>query len=167
MDEFGETELIAAARKGDIDGCKKLIMAGAQLVSKDRNGRTLQTALNEAASKDHLDVATFLLEEGAIVNEANVYGLTPLIQATVRKHFAMCELLFQHGADVNVSDNQGVTPLMYAVRGGNSELIKLILQHDPDIEAKNYLGETALLVAGEQECRTCQTSSRGWSRHSY
>lgn len=152
---FNKTPLMGAIAKGDLEIVHFLLSQGAQLVSKDRNGKILQLALNEAAQRNRLDIVPILLQRGANVNETDEYGWTPLLTASIYHNFEMCKLLVQHGANVKICDRQGVTPLMYSLSTGIINMVKYFLEQGSDIEAKTYMGDTALLLAVERSKVDC------------
>jgi len=49
------------------------------------------------ASKWHIDVAKFLIENKADVNKPDIYGRTPLHVAAADNYSDMCELLIDSG----------------------------------------------------------------------
>ena len=61
-DFMGNTELMAAARIGDLKTVKRLQAGGANLAA--RNGQ-LRSAVGLAIGRDHLGVARWLIEAGA------------------------------------------------------------------------------------------------------
>ncbi|OGP60430.1 MAG: hypothetical protein A2V67_19020 [Deltaproteobacteria bacterium RBG_13_61_14] len=87
------------------------------------------TPLQIAVIRGHKDMAQYLLDQKANVNEANDYGRTPLHLAAYwgRKDFV--ELLLSRGAKVNVRDKTGITPLQLARQRGHGDIADLLRQH--------------------------------------
>lgn len=56
-----------------------------------------------------------LINAGANVNEKDVYGLTPLIQATITNNLTIAKTLIEKGASIDQKDVTGQTPLQWAV----------------------------------------------------
>jgi ankyrin repeat protein len=90
-----ESELIAAAVKGDNVEIAKLLADGVNVNAKDEQGGT---ALAHAAWFGHLDTVNLLLEKGADVNAKKNDGATPLLLATWNKHPDVAEVLTKAGA---------------------------------------------------------------------
>jgi ankyrin repeat protein len=90
-----ESELIAAAVKGDNAELTKLLADGVNVNAKDSEGGT---ALAHAAWFGHLDTVKFLLEKGADVNAKKNDRATPLLLATWNKHPDVVEVLTKAGA---------------------------------------------------------------------
>jgi ankyrin repeat protein len=137
----------------------------------------LNVALREAADGNSdgakedglLEVARFLLEQGANVNEPDKDGWTPLTRAIARERLAMVRLLLDRGAAVNgkcacgnfdvqvhlATDktlHNGVewTPLLMAASRRSDrgvEMIQLLLAKGADVNQQNGLGETPLMMA--------------------
>jgi hypothetical protein len=56
-----------------------------------------------------------LIEAGADVNEKDVYGFTPLIEATIKNDLEIAKLLLAHKARIDQVDVSGQTALQWAV----------------------------------------------------
>jgi ankyrin repeat protein len=80
----GLTPLMFAAREGDLDSAKILIAGGAAL---NRAAGDLSSALTLAIQNGFYDLASYLVDKGADVNQADVLGCTPLFLAVhTRNH---------------------------------------------------------------------------------
>ena len=79
-------ELLERARRGDLDGVKRLIQQGVDVNTNECNN---QTALYCACENGNTEVAQYLLDNGASVN----LGAKPLI-AAVRNDCYDCCLLY-------------------------------------------------------------------------
>ncbi|MBI3864159.1 MAG: ankyrin repeat domain-containing protein [Planctomycetia bacterium] len=75
---------------------------------------SMPTVLHRAAETGDLPLARYLLQGGADVNGATVWGLTPLMSAAERGHVGVMELLLSAGADIDATDETGRTALFYA-----------------------------------------------------
>lgn len=73
-----------------------------------------------------------LIKEGANVNEKDVYGLTPLIEATLKKDMAIATLLLENGARIDQEDISGQTALQWAVNRYHVPLCELFLKYKAD-----------------------------------
>jgi len=83
-------ELIFAASAGDIHEVKKIVAAGISVNDSDYDGRT---ALHLAASENRLEVADFLLKNGANLYAKDRWGGTPHSDAKKAKNREMLELV--------------------------------------------------------------------------
>ena len=106
---------------------------------KGRDGRTL---LIHTALYNRLEIAKWLLKNGALVDEKDMQGFSALHGAVLSNNFEMIECLLEHGASIDSRDNFGNTPLMRA--GLNVDTIKLLLDHGADYTVENYSGITPL-----------------------
>ena len=127
-----------AAQIGSVRQLRRCLRRGVDVNLMDDSG---VTPLHLAVGYGHLDVAEYLLSNGANVNATlstdgtvhSAYHLTtPLIAATASRFFdaRMVELLLQHGAQVNHIDTTGKSALFYAVcKTHNIEAATLLLEH--------------------------------------
>ena len=135
-----------AAKQGNLDEVKRLIVQGKNINASDKCG---STALHEAVSYDHLDVTKLLISKGADVDAKTVYGETPLLVAAIHDNVTMAQLLVNNGAHVNARDIKGRAPLHWAARHGPLSMVELLIGKGADINAKNKRGETPLHYAAE------------------
>lgn len=76
---------------------------------RDDNGNTpLHVAVRVG---DHPAVVSYLLASGAMINDRNKNGNTPLLLAIDRESVEICQLLLQSGADIYTLNNDAVSAL--------------------------------------------------------
>jgi len=132
-DSIGSTPLHTAQSTGTM---RVLIEFAADIEAVNRFGRA---PINQVSSSC---LAT-LVEAGADVNHADVFGRTALHDAArFFASFPNVQLLVAAGADVNQADIDGNTPLHYAVRGRNPDTVRLLLRSGAVPNRTNQLGET-------------------------
>lgn len=61
----------------------------------------------------------FLIEQGAVVDQRNLWGHTALIYAAKHGHKGAVDSLIRNGANANHVSDDGSTPLMWAAESGN------------------------------------------------
>jgi ankyrin repeat protein len=161
------TELIRAAKRGDLPYITREIAAGTK---PDARGKFGYTALIKAAAADQASVVFALLAAGADVNAQSdgvrtvfrtldVYllsrdpgvigGRTALMEAAAYKHDTMVNALLVKGAKVNLKDHAGRTALMEAAKSGHAPTLQLLLDHKAEVNVAALNGRTALMDAAE------------------
>ena len=142
----GETALLIACKKGNIDAIDILLNAGADPNIADSVGVTcIQHVVFEACSKETLQA---IINHGADVNSTNKNNVTSLMTACENGNIDAIDVLLNAGANPNIADTEGVTCIHHAVNGGcNKEILQAIISLVADINASNMDGETALLIA--------------------
>jgi uncharacterized protein len=80
-----------------------------------------QTALNNAVSENHYDIAVYLLSKGANPNVKS-WGSYPIQTAVFHRNLEMVKLLVDSGANCDVTNEYGQTP--YDVAKNDAELYK-------------------------------------------
>jgi hypothetical protein len=81
------------------------------------------------------------------INNADAFGLTPLMQAVSNDNDAVVLLLLKNQADPNMQDQGGETALHMAVRKNNITILKALLKHKPDLNMRDSEGWTPLMRA--------------------
>lgn len=147
----GNTAVLEAARKGDIEKMRK-ILTPLTINCRDALGRS-STPLHLASGYNNLEVAQFLLENGASVNLQDRGGLIPLHNASSYGHLEIAALLIKHGAEVNQPDKWGYTPLHEAAQKGRTQICSLLLNNGADVCLKNYDGLTPVEVASAADTK--------------
>lgn len=111
---------------------KHLINNGAAVNQKDG---TKDGLLHRAIQNHHgIETLKVLLGYGALVNEIDRFGCTPLHIAAREEYVSIIELLMEYKADINVRDTTYHTPLRTAVNKGNKEVVVLLLKCNADLD---------------------------------
>ena len=86
------------------------------------------TALHLASRKGHIEVARFLLDNGADANARDKHKSTPLHLATKGGHVGVVRVLLDRGADATAKDELGATPPYLAHLLGQVEVTNVYLE---------------------------------------
>jgi len=109
----GITPLILACGIGSLSIVQFLINHGADVNHQAHSQG--ETPLNNAILYGgYKDIVDLLLRCKVDVNVANIYGLTPLINATRKGYEEIVKMLVENGADLTLKDNEGRTALKWA-----------------------------------------------------
>lgn len=101
------------ARLGSVEQMKAMLESHPEFLNAPVGIRG-STLLHTAAYNDHSDVIQELIGRGAMVNQKNVVGETPLYSGVLRGGKESIEALLKAGADPGLPDNNGLTPLKLA-----------------------------------------------------
>lgn len=141
---YNTTPLHGAAENGPLELVKLLVSKGAKVNAVDKE---FSMPLAKAVQADNLEIAKFLLEQGAdkTINHSDTEFQTAIFKASSAK---MAQLLIANGANVSESDKKGLSVLLHAVANYlDFDLLKVLLQNGADINAQDKSGTTALLQA--------------------
>ena len=160
-DSNGVSLLKWCAYYGDVSAIKFLLRQGESLQSLGKD-----LGLNAAAFHGHWRLCQFLLENGALVNEAHPdSGETPLHAALCTDkrvaHDLVVKVLLAHGADPNSKTlpsaetggfmrdvrTKAETPLHRAAAFGSEETIQMLLDAGATVDAKDMNGDSPLTWA--------------------
>ena len=105
-----QTELLVAAQSGDLEKVKFFIKQGDPINQKVESYFGW-TPLIAAIYGGETNAAQYLVEAGADVNLADMYGKTPLMYAALHGDEAapLAQSLIAHGANLDAKDNHGAT----------------------------------------------------------
>ena len=103
------------------------------------------TALLKASQNcDATHVVSFLLVNGANVDDRDMIDQTPLIVASQHGCKAIVELLLKAGSNIKHKNQQGETALLSAAQEGHIEVVKVLIAAGADANEPNTDGETPL-----------------------
>ncbi|QKM64675.1 hypothetical protein DCO17_05150 [Polynucleobacter tropicus] len=104
--KYGETPLMMASIEGDLPLVKTLV-----LQNKARIDHIGWTPLHYACAKGNLDVAKFLVANGAVVDSNALNGTTPLMMAVQSGNEDLIRFLLENGADIRLRNTQGFSAI--------------------------------------------------------
>lgn len=128
----GESPLMIAALKGELDMADKLIKKDADV------NKTGWTPLHYAASKGQLAIMSLLLDNDAYIDAESPNGTTPLMMAAMYGTAPAVKLLLDAGADPLLKNQQNLTAIEFAYRASRTESAQLIAAA---IRSKNATGK--------------------------
>lgn len=103
--------------------------------------RSRLTPFLTAVRADHVDVASFLLDRGAKLDDETGSGSNAFYFA---RSAAMATLLVRHGLDVNKAGWCGWTPLHCATNSGNPDVVEILIDAGAEIHSRDDSGQTPL-----------------------
>ncbi|KAF3859318.1 hypothetical protein F7725_021717 [Dissostichus mawsoni] len=163
---------LAACSSGDTEEVLRMLDRGADINYANVDGLTaLHQKLNMklpftgrmACIDDNVDMVTFLVENGAAINQPDNEGWIPLHAAASCGYLDIAEYLIAQGASVGVVNSEGETPLDIAEEEAMEELLKNeINKQGVDIEAARKEEERIMLRDARQWLNSGQIQD---SRH--
>jgi ankyrin repeat protein len=141
-----QTALAYATENGNREMVQTLIVAGADINARSRDG---QTALMYLSRKADLDFVRLLLATGADVNARDRGGETPLLKAATSCSLAVIQELISFGANMYAKNNEGATALMRAAENDDPQIALRLLKAGVPVNAQAANKETALLIAAQ------------------
>jgi len=110
-------------------------------------GRSLVTTQLGLLLQQDLDISVRLLKAGAIVNETDQYGNSPLHKAAAMGRPDLLALYLHYGSPIDGVNAQGNTALHEAAQHGSIAAMRHLIQAGASCSAQNHAGLTALEVA--------------------
>ncbi|XP_060076580.1 protein phosphatase 1 regulatory subunit 12A-like [Ylistrum balloti] len=145
----GFTPLSHAVRSEQLGAVKRLIKMGADVNTRDGQGRT---CLSTAAYQGWYDGVMYLLRKGAKQNISDKSGRTPLHACTYDKDIRIIGVLLQTltNQEVNQPDNEKMTPLHWAAFHDRPEHVQMLIMHGSDMTCQDVDNKTALHWAAQK-----------------
>ena len=126
----GSPDLAVAIRNGDHAQARKLIEAGADVNTVDKDGTT---ALMHSVIESDVKMMKLLIDKGADVNMKNSLDSTALMYAAT--NLAKTRVLLDAGAEVKVKGKRGATPMSVALTTfGSTPVLKLLVNKGAELE---------------------------------
>jgi uncharacterized protein len=129
--------LFAAARDGDLVKVSAAVEAGADVNAANAYH---VTPLLEASGMGHLEVARYLIGQGAVVDYTGMGEGTPLMLAGFMGQLEFVRLFLEAGANACLAmPESGETALHMAAVAGKTAAVKMLLDAggDPNLHAKS------------------------------
>lgn len=140
-----EQRLLDAVRRDDQPTVERSLARGAPIGARDDIGRGV--VLLAVMDAHDLELAKWLHGRGAVVDEADNGGRTPLSYAAADGRADMVTWLVEQKAVVDRRDVQQRTPLFHAALGDHPEVIAVLLARGADANARDQWQDTPLIVA--------------------
>src|SRR4030095_5085334 len=145
------SELVTAVLDEDFNNVKARIIMRAKINVRDKS-REGMSPLHAAVETGNLEIAEYLLTNGAKANIRDFEKRTPLMMMDEDATPEMFQLLVRYGAKSNLLDKQKNTILHhYAENGDNKELVQQAVNFGVNVKAVNKEGQTALMIAVEND----------------
>jgi ankyrin repeat protein len=137
-----------AIKLGDFDSVKRMVDGGANVERDTDDG---ETPLVLAIHKQHTDIISLLLENGADVNYP-IIDLPPIFHAVTQKERApqMIQLLLDYGADLDaVVGPSDMTALHWAAVHGMTHAVDILVSKGSSMSRTCARGQTPFTLAAE------------------
>ena len=164
-DSMGRTILHLAVIAGHAEAAQTILKAGADYSLEDANRKTaLDMALERTDSKNHAEIAEYLILAGAVSNNPlygylapavkssnynirSADGMTPLHYIAREGYLGYMTFALERGALANIKNAAGATPLHEAARSGNLRMMETLIYYGADINAQDAKGNSVLHIA--------------------
>lgn len=135
-----ETPLMLAAQSQFVDNARKLILAGANLMSVDSQKRSI---LHYTANSNNLEMLNLILNNIKNPNLTDNLNMTALDIVALNGNTDMAQRLLEALADPNIrTRDKGYTALHFAVESKNINTVKLLLKFNANKTIINNENQT-------------------------
>lgn len=140
--------LIYACSEGHPHIVEYLIWKGATINMEVDSYTPLMMACRSEKDSDRItEIVKQLLDNGAVINQSNLYGDTPLIFACQNGHTEVVRLMVKD-ASLDACNNQfGNSAIFFAVEKNYLEIVKILLEHGASYNITNLKGYLPKAIA--------------------
>lgn len=159
QDGWGSTPLIIALKGGHTEAFRLLVMAGADIGRKTRDGETVLSLLQLQASSFNRDRFEQILLDAILgYTVTGRLAFRALHYASRKGDLSAIVQLMKMGFPIDSLNEDGCSPLMVAAKEGHADACKLLLlQGGANYGLVNHQGETALSMArGSNKCKLAE-----------
>ena len=93
--------------------------------------------LHRAVERGDIEIGRYLLGKGALVNEKEDEGWTPLHWAVNLGEFEWTKFLINAGAEIDAVNDEGHTPIFDAVMRDDDEVVRYLIEKGANINKRN------------------------------
>eukprot|EP00298_Acanthocystis_sp_HF-20_P011924 c19638_g1_i1.p1 GENE.c19638_g1_i1~~c19638_g1_i1.p1 ORF type:complete len:605 (-),score=171.38 c19638_g1_i1:180-1994(-) len=145
QDALGYTPIAYAAMSSHLHLISPLIQLGADINTKNKEGRGLA---HLASAMNSIQLLRVLFELGMNINQVeDESGHSPLTVASSCGYPYALAYLIHHGGDFKKADGKGITPLHWACTSDNISCVTLLVSLGADLNALNSRNETPFHIA--------------------
>jgi uncharacterized protein len=138
------SDFVKFAKNGNLNEVKRTFRPEIINIRDKENDTAL---LKASANCNATQVVSFLLENGANVDDRDLIDQTPLIVASQHGCKAIVELLLKAGSNIKHKNQQGETAFLSAAQEGHIDVVKALISAGADVNEPNSDGETPLQLA--------------------
>ena len=168
-DGLGLTPILVALKAGHTEAFRLLIMAGADIRVKSKDGQTVVSVLQHRAYSDDRNRFEEILLDAMLAHVLTGYSEFKALHFAARmgNSSALLQLL-KMGFPINSLDENGYSPLMLAAKEGHADACKLLLQRGADCGIVSCGGETALSLSRKSnKCKIAEGVILDYLAHSH
>lgn len=142
-------ELVSAVLNEDFDNVKARVLMRARINARDK-GRDGMSPLHAAVETGNVEIAEYLLQQGAKVNIRDFEKRTPLMMMDEDASPEMFDLLVRYGAKLTLLDKEKNSVLHHFAENSNDgEIVRRLVAYGVNVNAPNKQGLTPLMIAAE------------------
>uniref|UniRef100_A0A336LL94 CSON009948 protein n=1 Tax=Culicoides sonorensis TaxID=179676 RepID=A0A336LL94_CULSO len=144
----GYSLLMYACMEAQAAIVKFLIEKGATVNMEIESYTPLMMACrSEGDSTSVAQIVKDLLENGAVINQSNIYGDTPLIFACQNGHTEVVKMMIKEASLDSTNNQTGNSAIFYAVEKNCLEIVKMLLEHGASYTIPNRKGYIPKVIA--------------------
>lgn len=149
-DKDGCIPLFLAVEVGNVGICKELLSSNADSQLRAKSKKYGDTVLHACCRKKELELSKLLVEYGAMVDEQNDEGQTPLHIVAWEGDEILLKFLYQCKANPNIVDKFDRSPLHIAAERGYTNVVEFLTEKfRANVLARTKDGSTLMHIAAQ------------------
>lgn len=144
-DAAGRTPIMIAAMHRNL-GIVRFLLDKSNVKARDNEGKTVlhhAIPMSGLEASDLLETIELIVKQGAVVNELDNAGASPLYYCIKASKELTTSLLIRLGASINLQDPRAINVFAMAVRLRKADMVELLLKTGPKYDRRS-LPETSI-----------------------
>ncbi|PCI97013.1 MAG: hypothetical protein COB15_08590 [Flavobacteriales bacterium] len=126
-------DIVKAVKQGNLELVKNLLNNGAEINTTVSDSSKKRKLIHHASQKGYTELVQFLIDKGALVNDKDSDGKTPLWYAAEENNYEVAKILINNNAEVNITGDWNPLDRAAECSYDGVKVINLLISNGADV----------------------------------